>query len=55
MPEVEVHFTEIDERIYVAILDNGPGIPAPVGRTLLGPRPQENPTEQAWGSPWLVE
>jgi signal transduction histidine kinase len=36
-PEVKVHFTEIDERIYVTILDNGPGIPASVRRTLFDP------------------
>src|SRR5580704_9043706 len=28
VPEVKVHLTEVDERIYVTILDNGPGIPA---------------------------
>jgi signal transduction histidine kinase len=37
VPEVEVHLTEIDERIYVTILDNGPGIPASVRRTLFDP------------------
>jgi signal transduction histidine kinase len=36
-PEVEVHLTEIDERIYVTILDNGPGIAASVRRTLFDP------------------
>jgi signal transduction histidine kinase len=36
-PEVEVHLTEVDERIYVTILDNGPGIPASVRRTLFDP------------------
>jgi signal transduction histidine kinase len=36
-PEVKVHLTEVDERIYVTILDNGPGIPASVRRTLFDP------------------
>jgi signal transduction histidine kinase len=34
---VKVHFTEVDEQIYVTISDNGPGIPAPARRTLLNP------------------
>jgi signal transduction histidine kinase len=37
MPEVKVHLTEVDEWIYVTISDNGPGIPAPVRRTLFNP------------------
>jgi signal transduction histidine kinase len=37
VPEVKVHITEVDERIYVTILDNGPGIPASVRRTLFDP------------------
>jgi signal transduction histidine kinase len=37
VPEVEVHLTEVDERIYVTISDNGPGIPAPVRKTLFDP------------------
>jgi signal transduction histidine kinase len=37
VPEVQVHLTEEDERIYVTISDNGPGIPAPVRRTLFNP------------------
>jgi signal transduction histidine kinase len=37
MPEVQVHLTEGDERIYMTILDNGPGIPASVRRTLFDP------------------
>jgi signal transduction histidine kinase len=37
VPEVRVHLTEVDERIYVTILDNGPGIPASVRRTLFDP------------------
>jgi signal transduction histidine kinase len=37
VPEVEVHITEVDERIYVTISDNGPGIPAAVRRTLFDP------------------
>jgi signal transduction histidine kinase len=36
-PEVKVHLTEVDERIYVTILDNGPGIPASVRKTLFDP------------------
>src|SRR6202035_5974121 len=36
-PEVKVHLTEVDERIYVTISDNGPGIPASVRRTLFDP------------------
>jgi signal transduction histidine kinase len=35
VPEVKVHLTEVDERIHVTILDNGPGIPASVQRTLF--------------------
>jgi signal transduction histidine kinase len=37
VPEVKVHLTEVDERIYVTILDNGPGIAASVRRTLFDP------------------
>jgi signal transduction histidine kinase len=37
LPEVQVHLTEGDERIYMTILDNGPGIPASVRRTLFDP------------------
>jgi signal transduction histidine kinase len=37
VPEVEIQLTEVDERIYVTILDNGPGIPASVRRTLFEP------------------
>jgi signal transduction histidine kinase len=37
VPEVKVHFTEVDERIYLTILDNGPGIPVSVRRTLFDP------------------
>ena len=37
VPEVQVHLTEVDERIYVTILDNGPGIPPSVRRTLFDP------------------
>ena len=36
-PEVQVHLTEVEERIYITILDNGPGIPASVRRTLFDP------------------
>jgi signal transduction histidine kinase len=37
VPEVKVHLTEVDELIYVTIVDNGPGIPASVRRTLFDP------------------
>jgi signal transduction histidine kinase len=37
LPEVKVHLTEVDERIYVTILDNGPGIPVSVRSTLFDP------------------
>jgi signal transduction histidine kinase len=36
-PEVKVHLAELDELIYVTILDNGPGIPASVRKTLFDP------------------
>ena len=35
LPEVNVHLTELDERIYVTISDNGPGIPASVRRDVV--------------------
>jgi signal transduction histidine kinase len=37
VPEVKVHLTEGDERIYVTILDNGPEIPISIRRTLFDP------------------
>jgi signal transduction histidine kinase len=37
VPEVKVDLTEVDERIYVTILDNGPGIPASIRKTLFEP------------------
>jgi signal transduction histidine kinase len=37
VPEVKVQLTEVDEGVYVTILDNGPGIPASVRRTLFDP------------------
>jgi signal transduction histidine kinase len=37
VPEVKVHLTEVDERFYISISDNGPGIPASVRRTLFDP------------------
>jgi signal transduction histidine kinase len=37
VPEVQVHLREGDGRIYITILDNGPGIPASVRRTLFDP------------------
>jgi signal transduction histidine kinase len=36
-PEVNVHLTEVNERIYLTILDNGPGVPASVRETLFDP------------------
>jgi signal transduction histidine kinase len=36
-PEVQLHLTEVDERIYITISDNGPGIPASVRTTLFNP------------------
>jgi signal transduction histidine kinase len=36
-PEVKVDLTEVDELIYVTVLDNGPGIPASVRKTLFDP------------------
>jgi signal transduction histidine kinase len=37
VPEVKVHLREVDKRIYVTVVDNGPGIPASVQRTLFDP------------------
>jgi signal transduction histidine kinase len=37
VPEVRVQLSEVDERIYITILDNGPGVPAAVRRTLFEP------------------
>jgi signal transduction histidine kinase len=37
VPEVKVQLTEVEERICVTVLDNGPGIPASVRRTLFDP------------------
>jgi signal transduction histidine kinase len=37
VPDVKVHVREADEQIYIAISDNGPGIPASVRRTLFDP------------------
>jgi signal transduction histidine kinase len=37
VPEVKVHLTEVNEWIYVRIVDNGPGVPASVRRTLFDP------------------
>jgi signal transduction histidine kinase len=37
VPEVKVHLTEVDERVFVTISDNGPGIPTSIRRTLFDP------------------
>jgi signal transduction histidine kinase len=37
VPEVKVHLMEVDDQIYITILDNGPGIPAAIRRTLFEP------------------
>jgi signal transduction histidine kinase len=37
VPQVKVDLTEIDEWISITILDNGPGIPASVRKTLFDP------------------
>jgi signal transduction histidine kinase len=37
VPQVKVHLTEVDERIYVTISDNRPGIPASIRTTLFDP------------------
>jgi signal transduction histidine kinase len=37
VPEVKVHLTEVEEWIYVTILDNGPGVPVSVRGTLFDP------------------
>ena len=37
VPEVKVDLTEVDEQICVTILDNGPGIPAFIRKTLFEP------------------
>jgi signal transduction histidine kinase len=36
-PEVKVQLTEVDEQIFFTVLDNGPGVPAAVRRTLFNP------------------
>ena len=37
VPRVQVQLTEVDQRIYVTIFDNGPGIPTSVRSTLFDP------------------
>jgi signal transduction histidine kinase len=37
MPVVEVFFVEVEQWLYITILDNGPGIPASVRETLFEP------------------
>jgi signal transduction histidine kinase len=69
VPEIKVHLTQTDERIYITISDNGPGIPASVRRTLFDPfvtagKPDgtglgltlaRQIAEEHGGSVWLVE
>ena len=53
LPQVKVHLTQVDKRIYITISDNGPGIPASVRTTLFDPFVAAGkPTEQVWGSRW---
>jgi signal transduction histidine kinase len=68
-PEIEIHIMQTDERIYITISDNGPGIPASVRRTLFDPfvtagKPDgtglgltlaRRIAEEHGGSVWLVE
>jgi C4-dicarboxylate-specific signal transduction histidine kinase len=37
MPEVKVDLTDVDERIFITISDNGPGVPVTVLKTLFNP------------------
>jgi signal transduction histidine kinase len=37
MPVVEVFLVEVEQRLYITIMDNGPGIPASVRETLFDP------------------
>ena len=37
MPAVEVLLVEVEQRLYITIMDNGPGIPASVRETLFDP------------------
>ena len=37
VPEVKIQLMEVDERIYVTILDNGPGIHTSIRKTLFEP------------------
>ena len=37
LPEVQVYLTEVEERIYITILNNGPGIHTSVRETLFDP------------------
>jgi signal transduction histidine kinase len=37
MPVVEVFLVEVEQRLYITIMDNGPGIPAAVRETLFDP------------------
>ena len=56
MPVVEVFLVEVDQWLYVTILDNGPGVPASVRDDVVRPvcnhgKAQRN---RPLGSPWLV-
>ena len=69
VPEISVHLREADDRVYITISDNGPGIPASVRRTLFDPfvtagKPDGTDlgltlarwiAEEHGGSIWLVE
>ena len=37
VPQVKIYLAEVDERIYLTILDNGPAVPASVRRTMFDP------------------
>jgi signal transduction histidine kinase len=68
-PEIKIHLTQTEERIYITISDNGPGIPASVRRTLFDPfvtagKPDgtglgltlaRRIAEEHGGSVWLME
>jgi signal transduction histidine kinase len=37
VPEVKVDLTEVNDRMYITILDNGPGVPLSIRKTLFDP------------------